>query len=142
MSPSAARGTDAPEPFELGRFPVHLGLGATVQQLEEFDGSPEWYERYGTAHADDGAEGRLVTIHTFSEPWTTWEMHPEGAELVACLAGSITVHQELDGTTRTAVLPAGTAIVNPPGVWHTADASGSATVLFVTAGLGTEIRER
>ena len=55
----------AEQPFDLSRFPVHLGLGATVEHLPEFDGSPDWYERYGTAHASDGAEGRLVSLHTF-----------------------------------------------------------------------------
>ena len=40
------------------------------------------------------------------------------------------------------MLDAGQAIVNPPGVWHTADVDGEATALFVTAGLGTEIRPR
>ena len=130
------------EPFDLSRFPVHLGLGATVEALDEFDGSPEWYERYGAAHAGDGAEGRLVSLHTFSEPWTTWEMHPEGAELVACLDGTLTLHQEVDGEVLTVVLTAGHAVVNPPGVWHTADVAGRATACFITAGLGTEVRDR
>jgi quercetin dioxygenase-like cupin family protein len=130
------------EPFDLSRFPVHLGLGATVERLEEFDGSADWYERYGAAHASDGAEGRLVSLHTFAEPWTTWEMHPEGAELVACLDGVLTLHQEIDGGVRTVVLEAGQAIVNPPGVWHTADVDRRATACFVTAGVGTEMRAR
>ena len=132
----------AEQPFELARFPVHLGLGATVAHLEEFDGSPEWYERYGAAFEGDGADGRLVSIHAFDAPWDSWEMHPHGAELVACVAGRITLHQEIDGEDRVAVLDAGQAIVNPPGVWHTADIDGEATALFVTAGLGTEIRPR
>jgi mannose-6-phosphate isomerase-like protein (cupin superfamily) len=130
------------EPFELSRFPVHLGLGATVAHLEEFDGSPQWYERYGDAHAADGAEGRLVSLHTFDTPWDSWEMHPNGAELVACVDGRITLHQERDGEVHSAVLERGQAIVNPPGVWHTADVEGRATALFVTAGLGTEVRMR
>ena len=132
----------AEKPFELARSPVHLGLGATVEHLEEFDGTPGWYERYGAAHADDGAEGRLVSLHTFGESWDSWEMHPVGAELVACVEGRITLHQEIDGEDRTAVLHAGQAIVNPPGVWHTADVEGRATALFVTAGMGTEVRPR
>jgi len=132
----------AEQPFDLSRFPVHLGLGATVEHLAEFDGSPDWYERYGAAHEADGAEGRLVSLHTFDTSWDSWEMHPHGAELVACVAGRITLHQELDGEDRTAVLEAGQAIVNPPGVWHTADVDGSTTALFVTAGLGTEVRPR
>jgi quercetin dioxygenase-like cupin family protein len=129
-------------PFDLAHFPVHLGLGATVESLPEFDGTPQWYERYAGAHAADGVEGRLVSLHTFTEPWDSWEMHPAGAELVVCTEGRIILHQEIDGNERTVVLDAGQAIVNPPGVWHTADIDGRATALFVTAGVGTEVRPR
>jgi hypothetical protein len=132
----------AEEPFDLSRFPVHLGLGATVVQLPEHDGSMEWYDRYRTVSEPDGAEGRLVLLHTFDAPWDTWEVHPAGEELVACLDGRITLHQEIDGDVRTAVLEPGQAIVNPPGVWHTADVDGPATALFITAGMGTRVRPR
>src|SRR5687767_10741444 len=131
-----------PQPFELARFPVHLGLGATAEALEEFDGTPQWYERYGASHATDGIDGRLVSFHTFDGPWDSWEMHPKGAELVACVEGAITLHQEIDGEVHLAKLAAGQAIINPPGVWHTADVDGQASALFVTAGVGTEIRPR
>jgi quercetin dioxygenase-like cupin family protein len=130
--------------FDLGRNPVHLGLGAIAEELDEFDGTGEWYERYGSAHAGDGAEGRLVSFHTFDQPWDTWEMHPSGDELVLCTAGRITLHQEIaqGGDARTVTLEAGQAVINRPGVWHTADVDGPATALFVTAGLGTEVRPR
>jgi mannose-6-phosphate isomerase-like protein (cupin superfamily) len=135
-------GTSPSETFDLARFPVHLGLGARVDRLPEFDGSMEWYERYGAGVADDGAEGRLVAIHHFSEPWSSWEVHPHGEELVVCLTGRIILHQEVGSEVRQVVLEAGQAVVNPPGVWHTADVDGPASVLFITAGLGTENRER
>ncbi|TFG91990.1 MAG: hypothetical protein E4H11_10040 [Myxococcales bacterium] len=61
---------------------------------------------------------------------------------MAGLSGRMTLHQELDGGVRTVVLEAGHAIVNPPGVWHTADIEGEASALFITAGMGTENRER
>ena len=128
--------------FDLSKFPAHLGLGARVLQLDEFDGTPDWYERYGQAHEADGVEGRLVSLHTFNEPWTSWEMHPSGDELVVCVRGRITLHQEIDGQTRTVTLDAGEAIVNPPGAWHTADVDGTATALFITAGMGTQVRSR
>lgn len=128
--------------FSLGTHPVHLGLGATVVRLPEFDGTMEWYERYGASVRDDAAEGRLVSLHTFRESWPTWEIHPNGEELVVCIRGTMTLHQELDGKIRTVLLTEGQAIINPKGVWHTADIDGEATALFVTAGLGTEQRAR
>ena len=128
--------------FELSKFPAHLGLGAQVERLDAFDGTPAWYERYGDAHAADGREGRLVSMHTFDSSWTTWEMHPKGDELVLCVEGRMTLHQEIDGERHTLALEAGEAVINPPGAWHTADIEGRATAVFVTAGIGTEIRPR
>lgn len=130
------------QPRSLERFPLHLGLGARAVPQPEFAGM-EWYEAYGARHAADGAEGRLVAIHTFSESWTSWEMHPAGDEVVVCLAGEITLIQEFPGgaTDRVTLRPHD-YVVNPPGVWHTADVAGEATALFVTAGIGTEHRPR
>jgi mannose-6-phosphate isomerase-like protein (cupin superfamily) len=128
--------------FDLATFPVHLGLGATVESLERFDGTPDWYARYGAGHAADGDEARLVSMHTFDTPWDSWEMHPRGEELVLCVDGTITLHQEQHGATSTVVLTPGRAVVNPRGTWHTADVDGRATAVFVTAGMGTEVRPR
>ncbi len=128
--------------FALADRPVHLGLGATVVRQDLFTGEPEWYARYGARHQDDGAEGRLVTLHSFDESWDSWERHPHGDELVVCTEGSIRLFQEVDGEIRSVVLEAGDAVVNPPGVWHTADVDGPCTALFITAGMGTENRPR
>jgi quercetin dioxygenase-like cupin family protein len=128
--------------FRLQEIPVHLGMGATAVRQERFTGEPDWYARYGARHAADGAEGRLVTMHTFSEPWDSWEVHPHGEELVVCTEGNITLHQEIEGQVRTTTLGPGEAVINPPGVWHTADVTGTATALFITAGMGTENRPR
>ena len=131
-----------PQVFRLEEIPVHLGHGATVVPQEPFTGTPDWYERYGARTGADGVEGRLVSLHTFAEPWTTWEMHPHGEELVLCTGGAITLHREVDGEVRSVTLGKGDATVNPPGVWHTAGVDGTTTTLFVTAGTGTEVRPR
>jgi quercetin dioxygenase-like cupin family protein len=128
--------------FRLEEFPVHLGLGATVRTQPRFTGASDWYMRYGERTAADGAEGRLVSMHNFAEPWDSWEVHPNGEELVLCTAGSITLFQETDKGVRSVTLEAGEAVVNPPGVWHTADVTGAATALFITAGLDTRTRPR
>jgi mannose-6-phosphate isomerase-like protein (cupin superfamily) len=128
--------------FDLTSFPVHLGSGAKVERLEQFDGTPAWYQRYGEAHADDGVEGRLVSMHTFTESWDSWEMHPSGDELVVCVEGTVVLHQEIGDERHTVALGPGDAVVNPPGAWHTADVSGRATCCFITAGWGTRVRPR
>jgi quercetin dioxygenase-like cupin family protein len=127
--------------FALQHFPAHLGLGATVVREPRFTGG-DWYAGYGARHEADGVEGRLVSMHSFTESWDTWEMHPLGGELVVCTSGSITLIQEIDGKPHAVTLRAGEAVINPPGVWHTADVAEPCTALFVTAGAGTENRRR
>jgi mannose-6-phosphate isomerase-like protein (cupin superfamily) len=123
--------------------PLHLGLGATATAQSAFTGAMDWYEAYGERHGSDGAEGRLVTMHSFSQSWDSWEMHPHGDEVVLCIAGHITLHRELaDGTCDTVTIGSGDYAINPPGAWHTADVEDEATALFITAGLGTQHRPR
>ena len=70
-------------------------------------------------------------------------MHPSGDEVVLCVAGSMTLHQETaDGRSRTVRIGPGEYVVNEPGTWHTADGEGSATGVFITAGEGTQHRPR
>jgi quercetin dioxygenase-like cupin family protein len=129
--------------INLGQTPLHLGLGASVHVEPPFDGDMSWYMDYAARHSADGFEGRLVALHSFSESWPMWEMHPNGTEVVICTAGSITLHQELpDGTRKTVSLSPGDCAINEPGVWHTADVDTAATALFITPGLGTEHRPR
>ncbi len=131
--------------FTSGDF-VHLGLGATVVPLPTHTGDMSWYEQYGIDHAGDGTEGRLVSLHTFADSWDTWEMHPEGSELVLCVSGTVSLIQEAsDGSVSEVTISAGQAVINDPGVWHTADVpdpSDPPTVLFITAGEGTQMRDR
>lgn len=127
---------------DLFTHPLHLGLGATAVPQPAFTGM-DWYADYGARNAGDGKEGRLVSMHRFSENWDVWEMHPAGDEAVICLEGAMTLHQEMgDGSTATVTLGPGEYAVNPPGCWHTADIDGPATALFITAGEGTEHRPR
>lgn len=126
----------------ISKHPIHLGLGATAVREPEFTGGMEWFAGYGERHADDGAEGRIVMMNTFTESWTMWEVHPEGHEVVLCTAGEITLIQEKDGNERRVTLKPGEYAINEPGVWHTADVEGSATAVFITAGKGTDHRPR
>ena len=128
--------------LSLDRFPIHLGLGATARSQSEFTGM-EWYEDYGQRTAADGREGRLVGAHRFTSSWDSWEMHPSGDEVVLCLEGRMTLHQEhADGTTAVVTIGPGEYAINPPGTWHTADIDGEAYALFITAGEGTQNRPR
>jgi hypothetical protein len=130
-------------PRNIQSHPIHLGLGAIATSEPEFVGDMDWYTDYSERHVSDGVEGRLISMHTFSEPWSMWEMHPNGHEVVLCTEGFITLYQEgANGEIATIKLGPGQYVINPPGVWHTADVEIAATALFITAGLGTEHRPR
>ncbi len=129
-------------PHDLEKHPIHLGLGASAVVQPEFTGEMSWYMGYGERHGAEGVEGRLVALHTFSESWDSWEVHPKGSEVVVCISGRITLIQEIDGEARPVTLEPGQYVINAPGVWHTADVESEATALFITAGEGTDHRPR
>jgi len=121
---------------------IHLGPGATAVPQPDFTGGA-WYEAYGARHDADGIDGRLVSMFSFTGDWDSWEMHPLGHEVVLCITGTMTLHREHeDRTTDTVTIGPDEYAINPPGCWHTADISGEATALFITAGLGTQSRAR
>lgn len=127
--------------FSLEKNPAHLGLGAKVIAQPEFTGM-QWYADYSARTATDGVEGRLVSFYHFNASWGSWEMHPEGDELVVCTQGEMTLIQEVNGKEERVVVRAGEAIINPRGVWHTADVNSECAALFITAGIGTQHRPR
>ena len=123
-------------------FPIHLGLGATAVSEPQFSGMG-WYEGYDQRHHDDLEEGRIVSLFRFEESWTSWEMHPQGEEVVCVVQGHMTLHQALpDGSKQSFGLGAGDYAINPRGAWHTADASEPVVALFITPGKGTTHRPR
>ncbi len=130
---------------DLNTNPIHLGLGATAVVQPTFTGDGAWYMGYGERNASDGVEGRLVSMHRFSESWDVWEVHPHGTEVVLCTEGRITLVQRkggLDGEEVVTTLEVGQYAINEPGDWHTADVDGPCTAVFITSGMGTENHPR
>ncbi|MFD5137200.1 cupin domain-containing protein [Streptomyces sp. NPDC058378] len=127
---------------DLRTTPVHLGLGSRAKPVEGFAWDPEVLRAYSAAVAADGAEGRMVAIFDGDGPGDHWERHPAGDELVVCLSGSVTVTRDVGGVPDSVVLGPGEATVNPAGAWHAVDMTGPASILTVTAGLGTDHRPR
>lgn len=85
----------------------------------------------------------LVTCHVMDSDWSSWEMHPNGDEIVCLLSGSVTfVLDEPGGERRVRLTENGQFIVVPRGTWHTADVAKPARMFFITAGEGTQHRER
>ncbi len=85
--------------------------------------------------------GRLMTAFSFTEPWAMWERHPAGDELVMLLSGTASLVLEESGKERIVFLTEpGSYVIVPQNVWHTARTTEPTTLLFLTAGAGTEHR--
>jgi mannose-6-phosphate isomerase-like protein (cupin superfamily) len=111
------------------------GKTDTIPVTESF-----WEELAGGKHSQLD-HGRLMSAFSFSEPWSTWERHPAGEELVMLLSGSATVLFEESGQERAVPLSEpGAYVLVPPNVWHTAKTTVPTTMLFLTPGAGTEHR--
>jgi quercetin dioxygenase-like cupin family protein len=129
--------------LSLETHPVHLGPDGTALDLPLMTGDMQWYQAYEAAHGAEGAQGRLVSLHHFTQDWDGWEMHPHGAEVVICIAGEATLIQRDSAGMETHItLTAGERAINPAGVWHTADIVDQATMLFITVGTGTQGMKR
>ncbi|HUD69816.1 MAG TPA: cupin domain-containing protein [Acidimicrobiales bacterium] len=126
--------------FDLASTYLHLGLGATVTPLPDFEWSATYLESYERRFESDGIEGRLVTVSPETATWTHWERHPAGEEVVYLLSGRVDVVQDHDGTEVTIPLHAGEAMINPKGVWHRGVVHEPGSALFITPGIGTEHR--
>lgn len=121
---------------------IHLGLGARATPLHDFSWDPAYLQAYVERFAGDGDEGRLVGMFHQTESWTSWERHPAGEEVVLLVSGRADLIQEIDGEERRVPLLPGQAVVNPTGVWHTADVHEPGEILTITPGRGTHHKPR
>jgi mannose-6-phosphate isomerase-like protein (cupin superfamily) len=128
--------------FDLSTTIVHLGRGSTAVPVGGADWTLEWLQHYGEQFESDGADGRMVCVFAQSETWTSWERHPAGEEVVVLFSGRVDLIQDIDGEHLKVALLPGQAMINPRGVWHTADVHEPGQGLFITPGLGTEHRPR
>ena len=128
--------------FDLASTHIHLGLGSRAVPLPDFEWSPGYLAAYSERFASDGDEGRLVMLGHSAESWTSWERHPAGEEVVLLLSGRVDLVQETEAGERRIALHPGQAVINPPGVWHTADVIEPGDALFITPGRGTEHKPR
>jgi len=128
-------------PFDLSKSPIHLGNKSTaVQQDFGFDGPS--FEAYIKAHSTEAEPGRLAMIEESPEDWGAWECHTCGDELVIVLEGTGTFIQQIDGTEVSTPFGPGDAVVNPAGVWHTANVTTAMRAIYLTPCYGTEHRPR
>lgn len=87
---------------------------------------------------DDFRGHQLVSAFRFEADWPTWEMHPEGDEVVVLMSGRAEMVLDREGRHEAVTLSEpGQHVLVPRGTWHTARIAEATTMLFVTPGEGT-----
>jgi mannose-6-phosphate isomerase-like protein (cupin superfamily) len=133
-------------PFDLSTTPIHLasevGPDTPAVPLPGFGFDPRAFEAYIAAHCTPGAPGRLIMVETTPTSWGAWECHSEGDEIVIVLEGRAQFIQEIGGGERRTAVGPGSTMINPAGVWHTADVEEPMKAIYITPCPGTEHRPR
>jgi uncharacterized cupin superfamily protein len=131
-------------PFDLSSTPIHLANDGSrpVVPLPGFGFDGPSFEAYIADHCEPDAPGRLLMVESTPGNWGAWECHTEGDEIVIVLKGKGEFIQEIDGKERRTPAGPGTTIINPKGVWHTADVEEPMKAIYITPCPGTEHRER
>ena len=105
----------------LSVVPVDENFWATIHERTDLD------------------EGRLVMATPMTDDWRSWEMHPDGDEVILITDGEVRVHTD-PGTP--VVVRAPNLVIMPAGTWHTMDVIEPARVVTITWGAGTQHRDR
>lgn len=111
------------------------------QSVAQVDNSPGIYAELD-ARFDNFKGHVLVAAHAFGNDWPTWEVHPNGDEIVVLLDGTVTlVMRKSDGDETVTLTEPGSYVVIPKNTWHTARVGAPSRMLFITPGEGTDNRE-
>lgn len=133
-------------PFDLARTPIHLDTAAApgdnAVPVDGFAFDGESFERYIAEFCGRGSPGRLIMVESSPGNWGAWECHTEGDEIVIVLEGKAVFIQQVDGAERRMPVGPGSTVINPAGVWHTADVEQPMRAIYITPCPGTEHRPR
>ncbi|HEV2700337.1 MAG TPA: hypothetical protein VGV09_01810 [Steroidobacteraceae bacterium] len=126
-------------PLEFFSTYLRLRANASVEPLTVDD---TFWQRISSGQLGNFRSEFLIAGTTFDRDWPTWEMHPNGDEIVCLLSGSVVFLLEVENQIQEIELqdPAAYVVV-PKGTWHTARTKGQCKMLFITPGEGTQQRQ-
>jgi len=128
-----------PGPFHMNDSYARLRPDASAEPITV---DANFWQDLAAGSFGDFHNEYLVTTQSFSRNWPMWEMHPRGDEIVVLISGSLDIILEKKSGNR--ILPlrdAGSWVLVPRGLWHTARVNAMCVVLFITAGEGTQHRQ-
>ena len=121
-------------PFSMDTTRAILEPGGKVTAKQV---TPAFYEELDKEF-DNFTGHSLVSTFEFDADWPTWEIHPNGDEIVYLLSGDTdVVLWAPDAETTIRMDTPGTYVVVPRATWHTARPRKPTTMLFITPGEGT-----
>ncbi|HEU4602319.1 MAG TPA: hypothetical protein VFS24_10140, partial [Steroidobacteraceae bacterium] len=119
-------------PANLESTYLRLRNDATVEKLTVDE---SFWERISTGKLGSFHHEYLVTAYRFDADWKSWEMHPNGDEIVCLISGAVRFVLETEsGNQITKLNQAGQFAFVPKGTWHTAKVDAPSHMLFITAG--------
>lgn len=79
----------------------------------------DFYKNLQSGNLGDFSEERLVSFYTFKNDWETWEIHPNGEEMVILLSGEVEFILKLEENNKIVHLnKPNTFLIVPKGIWH------------------------
>lgn len=127
-----------PGPYELASTYLRLGTDSRIEPLPVDE---DFWPNLIAGKLGELKHEYLVTLLSFDADWPSWEQHPRGDEIVYLVSGAVDFILEIDGAPKTIELrKPGSYVIVPIGTWHTAKVVTPATMLFITAGEGTQNR--
>jgi mannose-6-phosphate isomerase-like protein (cupin superfamily) len=126
-----------PQPFDSSTHRVHFEDGPRARALEV---TPTFWRDL----PPELAGGRILGASLVASPEElhpdTWEMHPEGDELLFLFSGAIdAILESASGDQRISLTP-GSSLIVPAGVWHRLLLREPGLLVVVTRGAGTRMR--
>lgn len=132
------------EPHDIQSTCVRLRPDVSVEPLAVDD---TFWPRLTSGKLGDFHNEYLMCCFEFVDDWPTWEVHPNGDEIVMLLEGHVDMHLEQPGgieslgVEEVKLTKPGSFVIVPKGTWHTAKVHAPSRMLFITAGEGTQNRE-
>jgi len=125
-------------PFELASHYLRLKPDSSIEVLT---GGDEFWKQLMQGELGDFRHEYLVVTTTFCGDWPSWENHVNGDEIVFLLSGKVEFLLEHDEDITSVIIDKpGHYVFVPRNTWHTAKTSVDTTMLFITAGDGTQLR--
>ena len=107
--------------------------------IEIFEGGESFWSLPPEKFVEIG-ESWLITEFDFDEDWQTWEMHPDGEEIVYLLNGAMNLTLEKDGDLQTLELRNKGLVIIPRNTWHMAKVLEPSKMLVITFGKDTQVK--